>query len=79
MAGKKREKEDDLFLLQIRLFRLAQLRWNRTPEECVRIFEEYAVNDYIRTCYEEYHVQGDEADIVDIEKYLKGRGCNYVA
>jgi hypothetical protein len=66
---------DDLFMLQVRMFRLAQARWGKDSQECETIFKEYDVNDYIRTCYEEYHVQGDEANIADIEKYLHKRGC----
>ena len=69
--------KDDLFMLQVRLFRMAQLRWNISAEECDRIFNEYNINDYIKTCYEEYHVQGDEANFADIEKYLGSKGSKY--
>lgn len=64
---------DDIFMLQVRLFRLAQLKWNLTPEECDRIFRKYSINSYIETCYEEYHVQGDEANLHDIESYIENR------
>ena len=67
---------DDLFMLQVRLFRLAQIRWNKNAADCEEIFNKYEVNDYIKTCYEEYHVQGDEANIMDVEKYLHGKGAN---
>ena len=66
--------KDDLFMLQIRLFRLAQIRWNKTAEECERIFVENSINDYIQTCYEEFHTQGDETNLDDIEVYLKRKG-----
>ena len=68
-------RKDDLFMLQVRLFRLAQIRWDKEAVECEKIFDEYDVNDYIETCYEEYHVQGYEANIDDIEKYLRGKGA----
>ena len=67
-------KKDDLFMIQVRLFRLAQIRWNMNTTECERMYDDYKVNDYIATCYEEYHVRGDGANIDNIEKYLSGKG-----
>lgn len=67
-------RKDDLFMLQVRLFRLAQLRWGKTAVECEKIFEKYDINNYIETCYEEYHVQGDESNLDDIEHYLSRKG-----
>ena len=67
-------KKDDIFMLQVRLFRLAQLKWDKSVEECEQIFKKYDLNEYIETCYEEYHVQGDEANLADLEHYLKVKG-----
>ena len=67
-------KRDDIFMLQVRLFRLAQLKWDKSAEECEQIFKKYELNEYIETCYEEYHVQGDEANLADLEHYLKVKG-----
>ena len=69
-------KKDDIFMLQVRLFRLAQLRWDKSAEECEQIFKKYELNEYIETCYEEYHVQGDEANLADLEHYLKVKGLS---
>ncbi len=69
-------KRDDIFMLQVRLFRLAQLKWNKSAEECEQIFKKYELNEYIETCYEEYHVQGDEANLADLEHYLKVKGLS---
>ena len=69
-------KRDDIFMLQVRLFRLAQLKWNKSAEECEQIFKKYGLNEYIETCYEEYHVQGDEANLADLEHYLKMKGLS---
>ncbi|WP_034445777.1 DUF3791 domain-containing protein [Butyrivibrio sp. AE2032] len=66
--------QDDLFMLQVRLFRLAQIRWDKTVAECENIFNTYGINEYIKECYEFFHVQGDEANIADIESYLRGKG-----
>ena len=69
-------KKDDIFMLQVRLFRLAQLKWDKSAEECEQIFKKYELNEYIETCYEEYHVQGDEANLADLEHYLKVKGLS---
>ena len=69
-------KRDDIFMLQVRLFRLAQLKWNKSAEECEQTFKKYGLNEYIETCYEEYHVQGDEANLADLEHYLKVKGLS---
>ena len=69
-------KRDVLFMLQVRLFRMAQLKWNKSAEECEKIFKKFAINEYIETCYEEYHVQGDEANMEDIELFLKVKGLS---
>ena len=72
-AGKN--KSDDLFLIQIRLFRLSQQKWNLSEQECSELFKKYKIYDYIQTCYEFFHVQGDEANIQDIQKYLLNNGA----
>ena len=73
IAGEK--QEDDLFLIQIHLFRLAQSKWNLDEEKCSELFNKYKIYDYIETCYEFFHVQGDEANLNDIENYLKNNGA----
>ncbi len=72
VVGEKRE--DDLFLLQIRLFRLAQSRWNIDGIKCSKIFNTYKIYDYIETCYDFFHIQGDDANFSDIMGYLKNKG-----
>ncbi len=68
-------QKEDLYQIQIRLFRLAQIRWNLTTCDCRNLFKKYSVYDYIETCYEVYHIQGDEENLKDMEKYLKNQGC----
>ncbi len=48
---------DDLFMLQVRLFRLAQVRWNKNPKECVAIFNKYDINSYIEKKTSLYHLK----------------------
>lgn len=67
-------KEEDLFLLQVRLFRLAQIQWDIDAKKCSEIFNAYEVYKYIETCYDFFHLQGDEANFADIMNYLKNKG-----
>lgn len=68
------EQEEDLYQIQVRLFRLFQLNENISMSECSKIFKKYDVYSYIETCYEIYHMQGDEANLTDIENYLNVQG-----
>ena len=70
-----KNRADDLFLIQIRLFRLAQAKWNVDEEKCSSIFNKYKVYDYIGTCYAFFHIQGDDANLLDIESYLVNNGA----
>ena len=69
-----RQIKDDIFNIQTRLFRLFQVKENLSPEDTTTIFKKYDLFSYIETCYEEYHVQGDETNLKDLYKYLKNRG-----
>lgn len=71
MTGQK--IKDDIFMLQVRLFRLAQQKWDLPVEECDKLFAEYDINKYIEICYEEFHVQGDEANLASIKAYIDNR------
>lgn len=74
MSNTKLNQQDDLFLLQVRLFRLAQMKWNVDLKKCSEIFNKYKIYDYIETCYEFFHIQGDEENFNDINNYLKNNG-----
>lgn len=70
----KKDVFEDLFAIQTRLFRMFQLRNGYSTKEAGSIFLQYDVFGYIEACYEEFHVQGDEANFADIERYLLGKG-----
>ena len=70
------ERNRELLFLQTRLLRLASLRWGISLGECADIFQEYSVFDYIKDLYGIFHVQGDEADLLDVAEYLKNRGAD---
>ncbi len=50
---------------------MVQNRMNLSPNECNRLFRDYELFEYISQCYEEYHMQGDEANYTDLMKYLQ--------
>ena len=70
-------QKNDLFLLQVRMFRLAQIKWNVDSKKCSELFNKYKIYNYIEICYEFFHIQGDEANFVDIENFLKNQGADY--
>ena len=77
MENKTFNQQDDIFLLQVRLFRLIQIKLNLDFKKCSEIFNKYKIYEYIETCYEFFHIQGDEANLNDILLYLKNKGFDY--
>ena len=66
MSNLNLNQQDDLFFLQVRLFRLAQIKWSVDSKKCSEIFNKYKIYDYIEICYEE--------NLNDINNYLKNNG-----
>ena len=60
--------------MQVRLFRKAWKRWKKTLQECADLFDRYHVDRYISDAYELFHVQGDDANLFEIEQYLIRQG-----
>lgn len=70
------QKQKDIYMLQVRLFRLAQLKWNLSANECSELFNRHDIFNYIETCYEFFHVQGDDANLEDIRVFLSKKGVS---
>ena len=68
--------QNEILHMQVRIFRLACKKWKKTEKECAEIFDSNMVDDYISEAYEFFHVQGDEANLDDIEHYLRERGVS---
>ena len=66
----------DLAHMQVRLFRKCWRKWKKTNQECADIFDRFQIDQYIADAYEFFHVQGDEANILEIEHYLAGKGMS---
>ena len=71
----KQSIQKERLFMNVRLFRLAIERWNLSRQECAFLFRKYDIFDYIADAYEEFHEQGDEANIEDIEAYLTAKGA----
>ena len=52
------------YILQpsIRLFVKARKRWGLPSSEAANLFDAYRIDDYIRDCYDFFHVQGDNVN-----------------
>lgn len=61
----------------VRLFRRAWVKWNISQRRCAEVFDNYDLDRYIADMYEFFHVQGDEANIEDIEHHLECIGASY--
>lgn len=44
----RRENQRDIFLIQARLFRLLQIRYDMTAEQCEELFRKFDLYEYIR-------------------------------
>ena len=68
------EKEQILYM-QARLSRAASEKWGKSMADVMNIYSKYHVLEYIESCYEIFHVQGDEANFEDVENYLRAKGA----
>ncbi len=60
--------------MQCWVIRKAQEKWNMTPRECVKIFRQYNLLEFISECYELLHVSSYQHALEDIEDILKRNG-----
>ena len=67
-------QRNEILHMQVRLFRLACKEWNININRCADLFENFKINEYIKTAYEFFRVQGDEANLEKIEEYLRRKG-----
>ncbi len=66
--------QNEIEHMQVRLFRYAWKRWGVGLHRCAEIFDRFDVDKYIEDNYEFFHVQGDKANIAEIEQYLRRKG-----
>ena len=63
--------------MQVRIVRMATEKLNLSVAEVARLFDQYQVFEFIRDCFDIFHVEGDDAIWEDIVPYLKVRGYVY--
>lgn len=69
--------QDQITFMQVRLFRLACKRWNKSMTACADFFSQNDLYAYIRDNWDGFHIQGDHACLDDIEAILRHKeGCD---
>ena len=61
--------------MQTWLFRNAQLKWNKSPEETSEIFKQYGLFEYIKECYDYLHLSSYNLALEELETLLKNKGA----
>lgn len=60
-----------ILFMQIRLIRLASEKWGISIIQANDIFAEYHILEFIEDCFDEFHMEGDDAVLYEIETLLK--------
>ena len=68
------DRKDEMILIQVRLLRLAAKNWHKEMPEVAKLFSQFKVYDFMQDMYEEFHVQGDSANLNEVEAYLRSQG-----
>ena len=69
-----KEQDIDIADMQCWIFRMAQTRWEKSPEECTKIFQDNNVFDYLSKCYNILHLSSYDRALHDVEDFLRNRG-----
>ncbi len=60
--------------MQCWIFRKAQRKWQKTPQECARLFRQFDILGYIRDCYDILHMSSYDRALQDVEELLHRSG-----
>lgn len=75
LGGVKMQKINaDITDMQCRLFRMAEMKWHKSPQECADIFKKYDIMGFIDECYDSLHLNSYQCALDDIELLLKNSG-----
>lgn len=72
-------ENQQIIYMQARLVRLACEEWNMPINAVASIFTEYKVFQFIRECFDIFHIEGDYAVFEDIIGYLNHKGAVFDA
>ena len=62
---------DEILYMQVRLTRQAAERWGVSIGDAARTFARHGVPQYIRQFYGLFHLQGDAANLDEIEQFIQ--------
>lgn len=68
-----------ILFMQTRLIRLASEKWGISIIQANDIFAEYHILEFIEDCFDEFHMEGDDAVLYEIEILLKEKGAKLYA
>ena len=74
--GKDMDSNKDINNMKMWVFRLAQIRWEKTSEQCARIFKDNNLYKIISDGYDYLHLMGYNSVVTELEEILAGRGVN---
>lgn len=63
-------ERQQILYMQVRIMRRASEKWEKPIAVIAEIFARYHVFQYMEECFGIFHVEGDEAVLHDVEKYL---------
>ena len=65
---------NEVLYMEIRLVGAFSEKYKLTRAALNEIFSKYKIWQSIESCYEVFHLNGDEYNLDDISEYLKGKG-----
>ena len=65
---------NEVLYMEIRLVGAFSEKYKLTMAAVNEIFSKYKIWQYIESCYEVFHLNGDKYNLDDISEYLKGKG-----
>lgn len=66
-------EQQQIIYMQTRIARIASEEWGMSLKNVADLFTKFDVFSYIEQCFGIFHVEGDEAIVDDVEKYIKRR------
>lgn len=65
------ERSREILYLQVRIARLAGRTWAVPIDKVARTFEAHHVPEFIAENYDLLHLEGDEAVLEDVERFMR--------
>lgn len=65
--------------MQCRIFRMAQKKWNLSPDACADLFKQYDILGFISECYDVLRLSSYQCALSDVEELLRNRGVDIPA